>query len=34
MIICDLDIPKLTQEGIHLKGSFREVKELYGSSMI
>ena len=34
MILLDIDIPKLNKEGIQMKNSFGEVKELNSSSMI
>ena len=34
MILLDIDIPKLNKEGIQMKDSFSEVKELNSSSMI
>ena len=35
MILLDIDIPKLNQEGIQMgDGSFNEVRELTSSSMI
>ena len=34
MILLDIDIPKLNKEGIQMRGSFNEVKELNSSSMI
>ena len=34
MILLEIDIPKLTKEGIQMEYSFDEVKELNSSSMI
>ena len=33
MIVLEIDIPKLTKEGIDIKKSFRSVSQLYCSSM-
>lgn len=34
MIVFEVDIQLLTEEGIQMKGSFREVKEVTKTSMI
>ena len=34
MILLDIDIPKLNKEGIQIRESFYNVKELNSSSMI
>ena len=33
-LVFELDIPSLTEDGIQMKGSFREVNDLNSSSMI
>lgn len=33
MIVFDIDIPKLSKEGIDMKGSFTDIKELHCRSI-